>query len=141
MSLAVSFVVEGKAVGKGRPRVSTIAGRPRLYTPKTTVTWELLVAAAARAAMGSQSPSEHPMSVRISIDVQIPQSWSRARKKAAEIGQVVPGKPDLDNVAKAVLDACNGIVYRDDAQVVRLTVQKQYARVPMVEVYAYEVMV
>ena len=141
MSLAVSFVVEGKAVGKGRPRVSTIAGKPRLYTPKTTVAWELLVAAAARSAMGSQSQSEHPMSVRISIDVQIPQSWSKARQKSAEIGQAVPGKPDLDNVAKAVLDACNGIVYKDDAQVVRLTVDKRYARVPMVEVYAYEVMV
>lgn len=141
MSLAVAFEVEGKAVGKGRPRVSTIAGKPRLYTPAKTVAWESLVAAAARAAMGSQSPSEHPMAVRISIDVQIPQSWSKARQKAAEIHQVVPGKPDLDNVAKAVLDACNGIVYRDDAQVVRLTVEKGYARTACVEVYAYEVMV
>lgn len=141
MSLAVAFTVEGKAVGKGRPRVSTIAGKPRLYTPAKTVAWESLVAAAARAAMGSQSPSEHPMAVRISIDVQIPRSWSRALKKAAELQQVRPGKPDLDNVAKAVLDACNGIVYRDDAQVVRLTVEKGYARAACVEVYAYEVMV
>lgn len=140
MSLALYFTVEGDAVGKGRPRVSTIAGRPRLYTPAKTVAWERIVADAAKAAMGSQEPSEHPMAVGIKIDVQIPQSWSKARRSAAEQNQVHPGKPDLDNVAKAVLDALNGIVYVDDKQVVRLTATKRYAAVAMVEVFAYEVL-
>lgn len=140
MSLAVMFTVVGKAVGKGRPRVSTIAGRPRLYTPATTVAWEQLVADAARSAMGSQSPVEGPVSVRIAIDVQIPQSWSKARRKAAEDKQVHPGKPDLDNVAKAVLDALNGICYQDDKQVVRLVVVKRYGVEPMIEVFMHEVL-
>lgn len=37
--------------------------------------------------------------------------------------------PDVDNVAKAVLDACNGILWDDDRQVVCLTVKKFYGRV------------
>lgn len=35
-------------------------------------------------------------------------------------------KPDIDNIAKQILDALNGIAWKDDAQVVRLTVQKRY---------------
>lgn len=139
MSLAVFFQVDGEAVGKGRPRVSTIAGRPRLYTPAKTVKWEQLISDAARSAMGSQEASEHPVAVSIKIDVQIPQSWSKARRRAAELNQVHPGKPDLDNVAKAVLDALNGVVYQDDKQVIRLTATKRYGSAPMVEVFVYEV--
>lgn len=36
-------------------------------------------------------------------------------------------KPDLDNLAKSVLDALNGIVWRDDAQVASLSMSKQIA--------------
>ena len=35
-------------------------------------------------------------------------------------------KPDLDNLAKGVLDAANGILWVDDAQIVQLSVEKQY---------------
>jgi Holliday junction resolvase RusA-like endonuclease len=140
MSLAVYLTVDGPAVGKGRPRVSTIAGRPRMYTPAKTAAWERLVAEAARSAMGSQPPSSHPWSVRIVIVAQIPVSWSKRRQEAAARGDEVPGKPDLDNVAKAVLDACNGIVYADDKQVTRLVVEKHYGTTVQTEVYAHEVL-
>jgi Holliday junction resolvase RusA-like endonuclease len=139
MSLAVYFTVEGQAVGKGRPRVSTIGGRPRMYTPAKTVAWERLVAEACRSAMGTWQPSEHPMAVRINIRVGVPISWTVKRQVAALNGDAVPGKPDLDNVAKAILDACNGIAYIDDKQVARLTVSKFYSTEPGVEVYMPEV--
>ena len=35
-------------------------------------------------------------------------------------------KPDVDNIAKAVLDALNGVIWVDDKQVVELTVKKYY---------------
>ena len=35
-----------------------------------------------------------------------------------------PGRPDCDNLAKAVLDAGNGVLWSDDAQVVKLQVMK-----------------
>lgn len=43
-------------------------------------------------------------------------------------------KPDIDNIAKVILDALNGIAYRDDTQVVSLSCQKQYAEEARVEV-------
>ncbi|WP_284359675.1 RusA family crossover junction endodeoxyribonuclease [Candidatus Phycosocius spiralis] len=41
---------------------------------------------------------------------------------------------DLDNVAKAVLDGIKGAVYFDDAQVMRLLVEKRWAEVECVRV-------
>ena len=38
-------------------------------------------------------------------------------------------RPDVDNYAKAVLDAMNGIVLEDDRQVVKLVVEKCWAAV------------
>lgn len=35
-------------------------------------------------------------------------------------------KPDADNVAKSILDALNGLAYKDDSQVANLLVFKQY---------------
>jgi Holliday junction resolvase RusA-like endonuclease len=36
-------------------------------------------------------------------------------------------KPDVDNYAKAVLDAMNGVVLQDDTQVIELNVSKRWA--------------
>nr|DAQ86101.1 MAG TPA: Endodeoxyribonuclease RusA [Caudoviricetes sp.] len=47
--------------------------------------------------------------------------------------------PDADNIAKAVLDGLNGVVYADDKQIVELKVIKAYAEVPRVEVTIEEI--
>ena len=36
----------------------------------------------------------------------------------------IPSTPDIDNLTKLVLDACNGLFYQDDKQVVKLAVIK-----------------
>lgn len=43
-------------------------------------------------------------------------------------------KPDIDNIAKVILDSLNDIAYHDDTQVVSLCVVKKYAETPRVEV-------
>lgn len=40
-------------------------------------------------------------------------------------------KPDIDNVAKTLLDICNGIFYKDDNQVCKLIIEKKYYIKPM----------
>lgn len=48
-------------------------------------------------------------------------------------------KPDCDNIAKAILDALNGVAYDDDKQVVRLHVEKEYGATGSVEVVIGEI--
>jgi Holliday junction resolvase RusA-like endonuclease len=70
--------------------------------------------------------------MHILAQFEIPKSWPKWKRDAALLGIYTPGRPDIDNVAKAVLDAFNGIVYKDDAQVYELTVKKIYGQPLMV---------
>ena len=50
-------------------------------------------------------------------------------------GKIRPTKkPDADNIMKAVADALNGIAYKDDSQIVNVTIAKWYSDTPRVEV-------
>ncbi len=128
------FTVPGEPRGKGRPRFTR---RGFAYTDTATRDYETLIACRAAEAMPC-APVETPVSVRVDIYKGVPKSWSMAKRARALDGQEIPGKPDLDNVAKAVLDALNGVTYADDAQVVRLVVQKQYSLEPRLEVTVKE---
>lgn len=117
---SLAFWVRGPVVGKARPRV-TRNGR---FTPKNTREAEARVAAAARAALpeGVEPPlfgRRQPVSVCITVCRPLPES--RPRRVEAEPDTY---KPDLDNVAKLVLDAMQGVVLEDDAQVTTLYAEK-----------------
>lgn len=43
-------------------------------------------------------------------------------------------KPDVDNIAKIIADALNGIAYKDDNQITKLEVIKQYGEEDKVEI-------
>ena len=122
MTFELIYSVEGDPVGKQRPRFS----RGRTYTPKKTVDYERLIAAKALSAMAPAIPVETPVAIFIWINHAIPASYSKKRKEACLNGLEFPKKPDIDNVAKLYLDAMNGIVYKDDVQVVKLRVSKRY---------------
>jgi Holliday junction resolvase RusA-like endonuclease len=75
----------------------------------------------------------------IYIAVPIPASYSKKRSAACLDGSERPcKKPDIDNIVKAYLDSMNGIVYKDDTQVVSLHATKVYGTVGMVEVMVQE---
>lgn len=127
----VTIRVPGDPVAKGRPRATAIGGHARVYTPANTRTYEQRVAVAAREAMVKAPPLEGALSVSIEVTMPIPASWAKGRRADALAGLVMPtGRPDLDNLVKALTDACNGIVWRDDAQIVRLMAEKRYGEQP-----------
>jgi Holliday junction resolvase RusA-like endonuclease len=134
MTFQVIYSVEGDPVGKQRPRFS----RGRTYTPKKTVDYETIIASKASQAMGSSEPLQTPVAIFIWISHAIPASYSKKRKEACLNGLDWPKKPDLDNVAKVFLDAMNGIVYKDDVQVVKLRVSKRYDTDSIVDVLVRE---
>lgn len=134
------FVVPGQPYGKGRPRASSRGGFVRMYTPATTLAYEAEIARLAEMARGDWPVLATPMSLRVIAHHAIPVSWPKRKQLQALNGEVIPGKPDLDNVAKAVLDALNGVIYEDDKQVIRLVAEKRYSVEPRVEVYVHEVL-
>lgn len=140
MSAAIYFVVYGEPKGKGRPRASSRGGFVRMYTPAATMAYEAEIARLAEKARGDWPVLATPMSLRVVAHHAIPVSWSKRKQQQALAGELIPGKPDLDNVAKAVLDALNGVIYEDDKQVIKLVAEKKYSLDPRVEVYVHEVL-
>ena len=120
----IAFHVPGAPQGKGRAR-STKSGRH--YTPATTVAYERKVTEAAKAAMGDLEPLEGPLEVILA-------AWLAPPKKTKGLASRPTKKPDADNISKIILDPLNGLVFGDDAQVVRLVVTKWWGDQPGVDV-------
>lgn len=138
MTTKIAFIVPGAPVGKGRPRATTINGMARLYTPKKTANYEGLIALAAQTALAGRPMLDGPVALRLVLHCQVPASWSGKKQRQALAGEHMPTtKPDVDNVLKAVCDGCNGVLWRDDVQVVELTLSKRYAATPCVRVEAW----
>lgn len=131
----IRFTVPGAPVGKGRPRIIKIAGHSRMKTPEKTASYENLVALSAQKAMAGAAPLEQAVEVELLLQVAPPTSWPNKKRIDAHAGLIRPTtKPDIDNVLKAIADACNGIVWIDDKQITDVIVRKRYDAVPGAQV-------
>lgn len=119
----VYFFVPGKVQGKARPRFSSKSGT--VYTPGKTKSYERQIAEAYEVQEGLCR--EGRVMVVIEAVFPIPKSWTRAKKAEALAGKLPPGKPDIDNILKVVLDGLNDVAYEDDKQVVLTQCKKVYA--------------
>lgn len=72
------------------------------------------------------SPINRPIALTCTFSFQVPKSWSKV-KRAAMLGKPHESRPDLDNLAKFVNDVANGILWQDDAQIARLSLEKVWA--------------
>ena len=90
--------IEGSPKPKERPRINTKTGH--VYTPPTTKQWESDI----RKQLTSAPCFEGHVEIYLHFHLE------KNRFK----------KIDLDNLIKSALDACNGFLYKDDSQVVRI---------------------
>lgn len=134
MNLPLRLVIPGIPAAKGRPRITTVGGHARAFTPAKTRAYETRIADAGAAAMDGTAPFDQPLQVTITAFVAMPKSLSQVKRAAAIDGALKPvTRPDVDNYAK-VLDGLNGVVWRDDAVVCDLAVRKRYAISPRLEI-------
>ena len=141
MSRKIEFFVPGAPVGKGRPRAARRGAGVVMFTPEKTADYEALVSATASNAMRAEAGPlfTGPLEAVLEMRFPVPASWSKAKRARALAGvEWHTSKPDADNVAKAILDACNGVVFRDDAQVVVLIATKAFSEEPGVRVVIRE---
>ena len=129
----IEFYIYGVPVPEGRARFTKAGGT---YTPAKTRAWKKQVNKAALEAFiesGMFGPLAGAIRMTLDFTLPIPPSWTK-RKQSEASGQFIRpiGKPDCDNLAKAVMDGCNEVLYFDDAQIVALSVRKRYGLVPHV---------
>lgn len=117
MAVATLSLRVPKVIGKQRPKF----GKGRAYTPKQTELMEARIRDAFIARYGDRFEAfDGPLRVCIFATRELaasnPKFWAGMQDRK---------RPDLDNVAKLVLDALNGTAYADDAQVFALECVKQ----------------
>lgn len=114
-------VVTGKIRGKARPRVC----RGHAFTPKDTVQYEKLVRECYQEQDGRYL--EGAIKALIIAYYKIPKSYTKKRVQVIRDGLEKPTKkPDADNIGKVILDSLNGVVYKDDSQIIDLRIKKEY---------------
>lgn len=104
---------------KGKGRVRFVRGSGMTYTPTETTNAMAEIQAAFLATKAPKAPRGTEVFVDIHVFRHLPSS--RPKRVESEPDLV---KPDVDNIAKLVLDALNGVAWVDDTQVTELHVAK-----------------
>ena len=97
----IRIIIPGRAVPKARPRL----GRGgRVYTPKKIREYEELVGWYAKQYIPEPLEGDIELHVKVYVKNNV--------------------FPDIDNIAKSIMDGLNGVAYKDDRQVACLTIQR-----------------
>lgn len=135
--LLFHFSIPATPVPKGRTRSTVrrgkggapilVNGQPIVatYTPEATRDFEALVKHFASQAMKGSDPLDCPVDLLVEFRFRVPASWPKWKVDLAATGVLHhTKKPDCSNLVKAIEDACNGVLFRDDGQVVGMAVDK-----------------
>ena len=117
-------------VGRGKVRAREADGVLEIVVDGLTTQakyYKPLIYEFFRKAWRGSRPSLGPQAARSFSLQDLPQDGAGAGEFAVEIRMEYVGDPpwlDLDNLAKAILDAIKGYAFHDDAQVARLLVER-----------------
>ena len=138
--MIIKIIIDGEPVGKGRPRFNE-NGKP--YTPAKTRKYEQYIKMCYRVQNGqNRTPEGCAVAVTIRACFGVPKKTSK-KKREFMLKKFYPlrpkKKPDVDNIAKVILDALNGLAWEDDKQITGLLITKEYSETPRVIVEITEV--
>lgn len=135
----IKFIAWITPKGKERPRFHRIGKSVVTYTTRSTMNYEKTIKEAFLEAGGEKFDAPY-LEVDINAFFAIPKQTRKAERLLLET-EIVPynKKIDADNIAKAILDALNGIAYEDDKQVTSLKVNKYYGRTNRLEIRIKEI--
>lgn len=121
------FTFEIEPVPQLRPRVSSLGGYVRVYDPPKVKNFKRILRSLA-VNQYARPPLIGPLSVSLTFYRPVQRSISKAERERRLSNQSKPVvKPDTDNYIKSTLDALNGVLWHDDAQIVKITGEKRYS--------------
>ncbi len=135
-----SFYIDKEPQPWQRPKTRVVNGWVQHYSPEETKKFEKAVADVYKARKDPPFFERHTaISVTILFGLPIPKSYTKWRVEAIKKGTIKHTKrPDVDNLAKAILDALNGVAWADDAQITQMIVKKEYVTKPCIWVQISE---
>lgn len=126
----INIVYPVKPKPAPRPRVTRFG----TYNNKDYTDWKSGLKLLAKTKI--KRPIETPIFLKIYFFYEIPKNWTKVKKENAKWHT---SKPDIDNLVKSVMDSFNGVIYKDDGQVVKIEAQKKYSVKSYVEIEIKEI--
>lgn len=111
-----------------RPRFSKRGNFVQTYMPSAYTEYKRAIRAFTPKLL-----LEEALKVDVIFVMPIPQSLSKKKRESLD-GEYHTKKPDIDNLLKTVLDACNGIVWIDDNVVCNIHARKVYGLEPCTKI-------
>jgi Holliday junction resolvase RusA-like endonuclease len=114
--------IPGPVKAQDRPRAYRAGNIIKFYDTTEVKDYK----AFAKTVVAANKPPglfTQPLVMFVIVNVLKPKSWAKGRQHADT-------KPDVDNFAKIICDICEGLVYVNDSQVVRLIAEKRLAEKP-----------
>lgn len=102
----IRITIEGDCIPAARPRFT---GR-RAYQPKRNAEYRRVIEWSAKMAMKGAEPLQGALTATVKV-------YRKFQRTSRRFG-------DVDNFLKAIFDALNKIVFDDDSQIVRCSVEK-----------------
>jgi len=135
----VRLQIAGRAKTE-RKRLVFVGGTPRRVDTPDRQSWKARVAEAAYAAYeeavadGAELPFSGPVLLHVIYVKPLPKSRPSKPTKKWPLPTAFITKPDIvDNLTKPLIDACSGILWHDDQQIVAAIVAKVYQQRPAAE--------
>ena len=128
--------IPGKPVAKGRARVNFKTKRE--YPDEKTAVYENLVKLTFQEAYPDHDLITGAVTTSFIAYFPIPKSWSKKKQELARSGKLyMTAKPDIDNLEKSIYDGLKNVAWKDDDQIVRHFVSKDYSDRPRVDMFIH----
>lgn len=130
--MEINYTVVGIPKPQARPKVfhkTLKSGRPFIHTYSPKSDWfHLVYTESLKIKNTLKNRLVGALELNLTFCMPIPKSISKNKREQLHY---VTKKPDIDNLAKAVMDAINQVgIWEDDSQVSRLVVGKIYSDEP-----------
>lgn len=133
----IEIEVKGVPIAKKRPRFARHGKFVVTYNDQQTEEGRFLFEVQKQWPL---LPIEGPLKVRCSFQMPIPKSTSKKKTNAMLEERIKhTKKPDVDNLLKFTCDCLNGVVFKDDSQIVYLGGGKFYSEDPKTIIMIEEV--
>lgn len=140
MASHIKLIINKTPQPQSRPRFTARGRYVHAYENKKITMYKRMVAATYQSYFGAVKPTEKAIAVDVVFYRPVQKSISKIERQRRLTGESLPAiKPDIDNYVKAILDALNGVAFRDDKQIISLNAKKLYSDKPRTEIEIKEI--
>jgi Holliday junction resolvase RusA-like endonuclease len=122
----ISLFIAGLPKGQPRPKACIRGRHAGVYDPGTAEEWKGIIRQEVKSKWDGV-PFTGPVHLNLAFSMPRPQSHTGRNGLKTSAPRYHIGKPDADNLAKAVMDALSNLgVWSDDSTVALLVIDKRY---------------